>query len=108
MLRGVGDGDNPSNSTILRGTGTSVRDLVLVGDNSGGSNIGSSQREIVDKYLPVGATSFNVDDASEFAVGMEIRIVRPTPANWIDDIEMDQIPPKTDGGTLNQWGARQS
>lgn len=105
VVRGVGDGDNPADSTILRATGTDDRNLVLIGNSSNAGNVTSSRQQIVDKYVPVGATSFTVSDASDFAVGTEIRIVRPSPQNWITDIEQDQIPEKTNGGLLRQWQA---
>jgi len=106
VLRGVGDGSNSASSSILRGTGTDERSLVLVGGTSSPSHVAASRQEIVDKYVPVGATSFTVADAGDFSVGMEIRIIRPSPQNWITDIEMDQIPPKTNGTTgLVQWQA---
>jgi hypothetical protein len=104
VLRGAGDGDNPANSTILRATGTSVRSLVVIGNGADPSGVSSTRREFTEKYVPVGATSFEIEDTSGYAVGDEIFIRRPSPQNWISDIGMDQIPPKTNGTTgLVQW-----
>lgn len=106
VLRGVGDGSNPTDSTILRGTGTSQRSLIVVGTGQDPSPISSTGQDVLDKYVPVGATSFTVASTRQFSVGTEIMIERPSTANWITDIGMDQIPPKTNGTTgLVQWKA---
>jgi len=104
VLRGVGDGDDPLVDTILRGTGTTKRSLVVVGPSAGfASGIGSTTHNIVDKYVPVGATSLNVDSTTNWSVGDPIVVRRPSTADWIADIGMDSIPPRSDGGTVNQW-----
>ncbi|WP_186775686.1 dockerin type I domain-containing protein [Rubripirellula tenax] len=104
VLRGVGDGDDPLVDTILRGTGTAKRSLVVVGPSAGfASGIGGTTHNIVDKYVPVGATSFNVDSTTNWSVGDPVVVRRPSTADWIADIGMDSIPPRSDGSTVNQW-----
>ena len=105
VLRGVGDGNDPVTDTILRATGTAQRSLVVVGQNSGTANnaIANTAHNIVDKYVPVGATSLNVDSTVNWSVGDQIVIFRPSTANWISDLGMDQIPERDDGGQVNQW-----
>ena len=104
VLRGVGDGDNPATDTILRGTGTAKRSLVVVGVASGfASGLANTTHNIVDHYVPVGATSFTVDSTTNWSVGDPIVVDRQSTANWISDIGMDMIPPRSDGGTINQW-----
>ncbi|MFK8113949.1 MAG: cadherin-like domain-containing protein [Rubripirellula sp.] len=104
VLRGVGDGDNPANSTILRGTGTLERSLIVVGEASGfASGIANTTHNIVDKYVPVGATSLQVDSTSNWSVGDPVIIKRPSTAAWISAIGMDNIPARSDGGTVVQW-----
>lgn len=106
VLRGVGDGASAADSTILRGTGTTQRSLVVIGTGQDPSAISSTGQDILDKYVPVGATSFTVASTRQFTVGAEIMIERPSTANWITAIGMDQIPPKTNGTTgLVQWQA---
>ena len=103
VLRGVGDGDDPATNTILRGTGTTQRSIVVVGRASGfASGIANTTHNIVDKYVPVGATSLTVDSTTNWSVGDPIVVDRQSTANWISDIGMDMIPPAGDGSTI-QW-----
>lgn len=103
VLRGVGDGDDPAVDTILRGTGTTQRSLVIVGQSSGfASGIGGTVHNIVDKYVPVGATSLRVDSTANWNVGDPIIVFRPSTAEWISAIGMDMIDERADGSTI-QW-----
>ncbi|TWT91959.1 GEVED domain-containing protein [Stieleria varia] len=104
VLRGVGDGDDPATDTILRGTGTLQRSLIVVGQSSGfASGIANTTHNIVDKYVPVGATSLLVDSTSNWSVGDPVVVRRPSTQEWISAIGMDNIPPRSDGGTVVQW-----
>ena len=100
VLRGVGDGDDPATSTILRATGTDRRNLLEVGPSVGFISPNGARRRIVDKYVPVGATSFRVDNVADWVAGDAIVVRRPSPAEWISDIGMDRIP---DNGSTVQW-----
>lgn len=104
VLRGVGDNADAAANTILRGTGTLKRSLVVVGANSGFvSPVSGTIHNIVDKYVPVGATSFRVDSTDSWSVGDEVVVQRPSTANWISDIGMDMIPERIDGEPVVQW-----
>lgn len=104
VLRGVGDGDDPLTATILRATGTTQRSLVVVGQASGfASGIGGTTHNIIDKYVPIGATSLRVDSTANWSVGDPVVVKRPSTAEWISAIGMDAIPPRSDGGTVIQW-----
>jgi hypothetical protein len=103
VLRGVGDGDNPADSTILRATGTTQRTLIVVGSWTEHTKISDTTHSMTDKYVPVGATSFTVDSTANWTVGDEVMVHRPSTAEWIAAIGMDSIPPKTDGTPLYQW-----
>lgn len=104
VLRGVGDGADPASSTILRGTGTVQRSLVVVGAASGFVSPQSGTiHNITDKYVPVGASSFNVDSTDSWAVGDEVVVQRTSTAEWIADIGMDSIPERSDGVPVTQW-----
>ena len=48
-----------------------------------------TRRPIIDEYVPVGARSFQVDDASGFAVGDTVIVHRPTTQAWVDHVGMD-------------------
>lgn len=104
VLRGVGDGSDPLTSTILRATGTTQRSVIVVGQSSGfASGIANTTHNIVDKYVPVGATSLRVDSTANWSVGDPVVVKRPSTAEWISAIGMDMIPPRSDGGTVIQW-----
>ena len=106
VLRGRGDGTNPSSDTILRATGPDQRDLVVVGvTNGSSSSFRNTTHRLIDKYVPVGATSFRVDSTENWTVGDLIQIHRPSTSEWIRDLGMDQIPPRADGRSITQWTA---
>jgi hypothetical protein len=99
VLRGSGMGPG---GTLLRATGTARRyidGLVrLEGllpfpradlDSAALPKIPGTERGITDAYVPVGATSFHVTDASGLHVGDAIIVHRPSTAAWIHAIGMD-------------------
>lgn len=99
VLRGAG---RETGGTLLRGTGTGQRDLIQIA-GAGSERTTGSTRNLVDKVVPVGARSFRVNTTSGFSVGDTVRLERPSTANWISDLGMDMIPPRSDGGTVTQW-----
>lgn len=101
VIRGVG---RESGDTVLHATGTTQRDLIDI-EGSGSQSLTGSTINMIDKVVPVGSRSFRVDSTSGFAVGDTVRVARPSTANWISDLGMDMIPPRSDGGTINQWTA---
>lgn len=103
VLRGSGQG--VTGGTVIRGTGTLQRDLIVVQGTGSASKVSGSEKAVLDKYVPVGATSFRVADASSFSVGDQVNVYRPSTQNWIEALGMDQIPPRSDGGTVVQWAA---
>lgn len=103
ILRGAGQGDDPTVDTILRATGTSDRSLLTIGAANSLREIGSTRHNIVDKYVPVGATSVTVDATTGWSVGDEVTVFRPSTAEWISELGTDQIPPRSDGGEVVQW-----
>lgn len=101
VLRGAG---RQSGGTNLIATGTSQRELIQIA-GSGSQSFTGATRNFTDKVVPVGSRSFRVDSTSGFTVGDTVRVTRPSTANWISDLGMDEIPPRSDGGTINQWEA---
>jgi hypothetical protein len=89
VLRGVGR--NPGQS-VLHGRGTTQRPLINVEGAGSPSFTGNPKRNMIDKVVPVGATSFRVDSASGLAVGDTVRVERPSTANWIAAVGMDDPP----------------
>lgn len=104
VLRGSGQGEP---GTVLHGRsagaeGTNQRPLIRVHGSGNLSNDGS-RRNLIDKVVPVGATSFRVDVPGTFQAGDTVRVIRNTNDAWISELGMDSIPPRADGGTINQW-----
>lgn len=101
VLRGVG---RNSTDTVLHGRGTTQRPLVQVLGSGSPSFSGNPKRNMIDKVVPVGATSFRVDQTSGLAVGDTVRVERPSTAEWIAAVGMDNPPdddPPWEPGAMN-------
>lgn len=99
VLRGAG---SAAGGTLLRATGTDQRPLILVDPGSGSPRkIAGSERKIIDKYVPVGATAFRLESAEGLVPGDSIIVFRPSTTEWIHDLGMDRIP----GSGTVQWTA---
>ena len=88
VLRGEGEGES---GTVLIATGTEQRTLIAFEGRSFWQEVGGTRQAIVDDYVPVGAKTFAIADASGFAVGDDILVHRPSTAQWIAAIGMDRI-----------------
>jgi hypothetical protein len=86
VLRGEGQGPD---GTVLLATGAVQRSLVQLRGTGNLTEVAGSRRAITDDYVPVGARSFGVDDASGFAVGDQVVVLRPSTQPWIDQVGMD-------------------
>lgn len=101
VLRGVG---RDTTDTVLHGRGTGQRPLVRVLGSGSQSFTGNAKRNMIDKVVPAGATSFRVDQTSGLAVGDTVRVERPSTAEWIEAVGMDNPPdgdPAWEPGTMN-------
>jgi hypothetical protein len=94
VLRGYGPG--PSGTTI-RLTGSPHLFLIIEGELPD-----ESQKRIgvTDKYVPSGAMSFNVDDASSLHNGDTIFIHRPATPAWVQFMGMSKL---TRNGRDEHW-----
>lgn len=99
VIRGEGQ---KADGTILLATGKQNRTLITVGGMTTIAEVKGSRRKIADSYVPWGANSFSLKSTAGFSVGDPVVIYRPSPANWIHDIGMDQIDARK--GTM-QWTA---
>ncbi|KAG0300487.1 hypothetical protein BGZ97_003203 [Linnemannia gamsii] len=54
-------------------------------------------------YVPVGETHIPVESIEGFSVGERIVIERPGSDEWINDIGMDNLPPRPDSAASVQW-----
>jgi hypothetical protein len=86
VLRGEGQG---TDGTVLLATGAVQRSLVEVKGSGGLAEVTGTRRPITDDYVPVGAHTFHVDNASGFKVGDSVVVQRPSTQEWIDLVGMD-------------------
>jgi hypothetical protein len=100
VLRGEGDGEE---GTVITATVRKQQPLIQIG-GSAPREVAGSSRTIADAYVPVGAMSFTVADASGLAVGQTVFVVRRGNAAWITAIGMDKIAPRaSDPKSTKQW-----
>lgn len=102
VLRGEGKG---TDGTVLIATRRSQHTLVVVDGSGGAEEIAGSRVDIVGDYVPFGARSFQVANASSFSVGDDVVVYRPSTEAWISALGMDEIAPRDDGGEIVQWTA---
>ncbi len=104
VLRGSGHDTVLHGRNPLGGSGTpNQRPLIQVLGNGNRSDVGTS-RNMIDKVVPAGATSFRVNSTSGFAVGDTVRVERPSTQEWIDAIGMNNPPdgdPPWIAGSMN-------
>ena len=72
VLRGQGAGDG---GTILVAAGLDRRTLIRIAGQKNLSSSSNTNWQITDDYIPVGATSFHLKDASSLKAGSPIRPV---------------------------------
>lgn len=100
VLRGVG---REVGETVLHARGTGQRPLIRVA-GAGSQSLQGSTRNMIEKVVPVGATSFRIDSTSGLSVGDTVRVERPSTAEWIAAVGMDQPydgDPAWQPGTMN-------
>ena len=99
VLRGEGA---ETNGTVLVAAGIDRRTLIRILGHTFGQGDkwarGGSPRQILGDYVPVGATSFRLNDANGWNVGDSIEITRPSTKEWIDALGMTEF-----GGGLGDW-----
>jgi hypothetical protein len=102
IFRGVGDGASAASNTILSYTGTSQINLIQVDSPATRQTVANTTHSVIDKVVPVGATSFTVDSTTNWNVGDAILITRPSPQEWINAIGMNQLAEPWQPGSKNQ------
>ncbi len=98
VLRGEGDDEK---GTVLVATQRKQHTLVEV-KGKGPRKATGKRSPIKDAYVPVGSRSFKVESAAGLSVGDEIIVRRIGNKEWIHEIGMDRITPRSTGGTV-QW-----
>jgi hypothetical protein len=86
VVRGAGSG---ANGTTIKMTGQPHSAFNIVGTGSY-QTIGSAA-SMIDAYVPSGAVSFHVNDATGFAVGNAVLVRRPVTAAWVQLMGMDTL-----------------
>lgn len=99
VLRGEG---NTEDGTKLIATAQNQQPLIDVNSNANIKEVPGTRVAITDKYVPTGATSFTVADASKFAAGDKVILYYAPTDKWVSDLKMDQIVARN--GT-RQWKA---
>ncbi len=106
VLRGEGDHED---GTKVIATGTGKRSLVKVTGQGELAEVPATRAKITDKYVPVGAFSFTVENAKGYKKGDDIVLFYKGTPQWISDLKMDQIEkyietkPQTTPRKTKQW-----
>ncbi len=98
VLRGVGSG---TNGTVLRATAPNQYTLVKISGSSSATDVSGTTHTITNRYVPVGARSFQVDSTSGLAVGDYVLVRRVATAAWIHDLGMDLLVGAWSASTYN-------
>ena len=88
-----GAGDSSASGTRLRATDARQYTLISVSGSGSRSTVSGTTHNLTQKLVPAGARTFAVDSTSGLAVGHTVIVKRPSTANWIADIDMDQLGP---------------
>lgn len=100
VLRGEGQGEQ---DTVILATGRAKRVLIEIAGAAAPRRDTARATPIADSYVPVGARSFRVADASALRVGDTVFVERIGNAAWIAELGMDRIPPDRDGTKSTPW-----
>lgn len=95
VLRGQGMSEG---GTVLVAAGFDRRTLIQIKGQKDITVQTNAGWQVADNYVPVGATSFNLKDASGLQAGDTIRIIRPSTQDWIKALGMTEF-----GGGDGDW-----
>ncbi|MCB9558164.1 MAG: peptidoglycan-binding protein [Deltaproteobacteria bacterium] len=89
VLRGEGSDADPAANTVIRRTDYATSQALIVGAKSAKGDIGwaaevaGTRTEITTDFVPVGAQSFDVANASLFKVGDNVIVYHPCTDKWL-------------------------
>ena len=89
VLRGSGAAEG---GTVLHATGQDRRPLITLLGAADREFDPASGQEVLDKYVPVGADSFNVKNADQLSVGDTVLVIRPSTEEWIREVHLGWRP----------------
>ena len=92
VLRGIGDGRDTRDTTVIYGTGDvpHQRDLIVMGggeETRWRGEVPGTREDITTSFVQVGSRTFAVANGSGYAVGDNIIIVHPCSAEWLAAID---------------------
>ena len=92
VLRGIGDGRDTRDTTVIYGTGNvpNQRDLIVIGggeETRWRGEISGSRQDITTEFVQVGSRTFTIEDASTYSIGDNIIIFHPCSAGWLEAID---------------------
>jgi hypothetical protein len=92
VLRGVGDGADPAQNTILVGVGDDPHQRTIVvagsGNNAGWRpEVPDTRTDITSPLVAVGERTFEVTDGRNLSVGDNVVIVHPCTAEWLAAVD---------------------
>lgn len=96
VLRGEGAG------TVIYSTATTQQTALITIGKSSSRSLGDYS-DITDPYTPCSSMSVRVADPGKFSKGDVVFIYRPATQQWISDLHMDELPERSDGGSVSQW-----
>ncbi|MDR6549217.1 discoidin domain-containing protein [Paenibacillus qinlingensis] len=100
VVRGEGESED---GTLLFATGTTQRNVIEIRGESVPCLLPDTQTSICDLYVPTGARTIHVSDASCYRVGDTVKVLRYGNERWIHAIGMDAIRLRPIGGGTVQW-----
>ncbi|MEM8889884.1 MAG: hypothetical protein AAGD28_18050, partial [Bacteroidota bacterium] len=102
VLRGEGQG---LNGTVLHANRRLAHNVISILGTAGVIKDPASVQAITSEYVPVGAYSFEVADASNFELGDKIVVTRTPNQAWIDELGMDWSTLCQGASGCNGWTA---
>lgn len=112
ILRGVGQGDNPTTNTIIYALKNELaqpqRDVIVLGNatkqvNGNTKASDASQVNITTTKVAVGEYSFEVSNASAYTIGDQIIIYHPCSSVWIEAVNKGGVPTPAEGEADERW-----
>lgn len=92
VLRGSGDGQDPSLNTVIIGVGNtpSARTLITIGTNIKNGfkpEVAGTRKNITSPYIPAGSRTIEVENVSGLAIGDNIIIRHPSTTEWLKVVD---------------------
>ncbi len=106
VLRGSGDGEDPTENTIIRAAKNIGGLSIQIGSGNASWIVasGSPMTTIVTEFVPVGSRHFEVEDAARFDEGDDIIIFHEATEDWIEAVDYGGRPLSAP----NPWEPRES